>query len=346
MDKLFWFNPENDLALAFGRRYYTPPRAAVELRRAGVNLPSLWADDFDAIFDVESKHIVPNPRFVPEPWGWSFYTRECFWRAGCSLEHMPDDAALEQIRMLSHRRTSIELLSRLGIEGLQLPVEAHSAAEAFRAIESFGSDAVIKLPWSCSGRGVFYSGKMTGKQLASVVEGGISRQGSVMIEPRYERLRDFAMLFYSDSDCVRFRGLSMFHTDQKGNYSGNIIAPQNVIRENLRVDTGDLANRLEKILGIILCGKYRGWVGVDMMTYRNPCGNICIHPCIEINLRMTMGVAALLAAESGRLPWDKALLRVALPGEILPTSAISFASQTPDIKHPLKKPVIIVTPEI
>ena len=34
-----------------------------------------------------------------------------------------------------------------------------------------------------------------------------------------------------------------------------------------------------------------------MMTYRKPNGSIEIAPCIEMNLRMTMGVGAMSAAE-------------------------------------------------
>ncbi len=46
--------------------------------------------------------------------------------------------------------------------------------------------------------------------------------------------------------------------------------------------------QLEKALEKLLIGKYIGPVGVDMMVARQK-----IHPCVEVNLRNTMGRCAL-----------------------------------------------------
>ena len=42
-------------------------------------------------------------------------------------------------------------------------------------------------------------------------------------------------------------------------------------------------------------GRYEGIVGIDMMVVR---GGL-IHPCVEINLRMNMGVVAMKLYEKG-----------------------------------------------
>lgn len=344
MNKLFWFNPENDLALAAGSGNYTPPAAAVALRQGGVRLPELWADRTDCIFDADSaSQNISNPAvLVPEPWGWSVYTRNRLLKAGVPPHVMPDDDELARMRSLSHRRTSVNLLRELGIESSELPVEAFTLADALRAIEDADGDAVVKLPWSCSGRGVFYSRVMKPEQIRSVIKGGISRQGSVMIERRIDRVEDFAMLFRCDGTQVAYRGLSLFTTDCSGNYSGNLIAPRCELAGRLAIDDAQLGERIGLALGKVLCGGYTGWVGVDMMKYRCSDGRIAVHPCVEVNLRMTMGVAALLASESGLLPWDKALLRVSLPGEILGNDVITLSASEPDRSNPLKKPVVTV----
>lgn len=38
---------------------------------------------------------------------------------------------------------------------------------------------------------------------------------------------------------------------------------------------------------------YAGCIGVDMLVYRQKDGSFAIHPCIEINMRYTMGMVAL-----------------------------------------------------
>lgn len=342
MNTLFWFNPENDLALAAGSANYTPPAAAVALRQGGVRLPQLWCDRSDLVLDIDLQERISNPTLIPEPWGWSAYTRNRLLRAGACAQNMPDDDALAHIRRLSHRRTSVELLRGLGVGTAALPVEAFTESEALRAIDSMDGDAVVKLPWSCSGRGVFYTRKMSRGQLQSVVKGGITRQGSVMIERRLDKVADFAMLFYCDGPCVTYRGLSVFATDVSGNYSGNLIASQSILAERIDIDCAALGERISYQLGQILDGRYRGWIGVDMMICRSDNGHTFVHPCVEVNLRMTMGVAALLAAQSGRLPWDVALLRVALPGEMLPHGAITLSATEPDRRKPVRKPIITV----
>lgn len=344
MNKLYWFNPENDLALAAGHGRYTPPRVAVELRRGGALLPSLWSDGSDLILGSDSESIVSNPALVPEPWGWSVYTRDCFLRAGCCADMLPSDDSLLLMRLLSHRRTSLAVLRELGFAQENLPVEATTVKDAFLALDFFGGDAVVKLPWSCSGRGVFYAAAMKRPQLESVIRGGIARQGSVMVERRFERIRDFAMLFCSEPKGVSFRGFSVFATDASGNYSGNLIASQEILLERLGIDPLPLIPAIESALNAVVAGNYSGWLGVDMMVYRDEENHNAIHPCIEVNLRMTMGVAALLAAENGRLPWENAILRVALPGEMISSDVISLSSVPPERNKPLAHPVIVVAP--
>ena len=53
-----------------------------------------------------------------------------------------------------------------------------------------------------------------------------------------------------------------------------------------------LKNSLERSL----CGRYKGIAGVDMLIV-NDGGEVKVHPCIEMNLRMNMGVLAMKAFE-------------------------------------------------
>lgn len=51
---------------------------------------------------------------------------------------------------------------------------------------------------------------------------------------------------------------------------------------------------LQVELAEVIKGSYEGYLGVDMMICRTQNGGYAIHPCVEINLRMNMGVVARL----------------------------------------------------
>lgn len=312
MPTLHLFNPENDLALASNEPNYTPPAAALRLRRAGALLPMWWADEGDAIlvednslaaealclrseFGLHGCIVTKAPDgFTPSPWGWSVYTRRLFYRAGMSESMLPDESYISTVRQLSHRRTTIDVHRLIGTPAHLIPVEARTPDDAINAIERFGR-AVIKLPWSSSGRGILYSADIPRGTLIEYIRGIIHRQGSAMIEPFYDRVRDFAALFYSDctTGAVSFRGMSLFATDRRGFYSGNLIMTQpdmaHVIGTNLSPAIASLSQALDKVIA----PHYHGWLGVDMLSYRSLDGTVQVAPCIEINLRRTMGVAAL-----------------------------------------------------
>lgn len=348
MGTAYWFCPENDGALAADLVRYTPPKAAVALRRGGARLPELWAGPDDVVITENSRGTFPFRRDElrycrPMPWGWSLYSSHVMELSGFDPMQLPDEFTLAGIRNLSHRRTSVKVLRRIGYDPTLIPVEATDEREAIEAIERWGGDAVVKMPWSCSGRGVFLSAGQSEDQLRQRIAGIIRRQGSAMIEPRYDRLSDFATLFYISGGKVRFRGLSAFATDDAGHYIGNIIAPQSEIATRIGIDLSPYIPRLEDALSAVIGTAYEGWTGVDMLSYRKPDGSVEVAPCIEVNLRMTMGVAALLAAEAGKLPWRHALLRVALPGETLPADALTFSLTPPPTDRPLTAPTVTIT---
>lgn len=344
MNTLYWFNPENDLALAADQRNYTPPRAALQLRAAGELLPSLWTDPTDTILRVDSPDRQQASEAIidrVEPWGWSEYTANALARHGVEPMLLPSTARLHLMRRLSHRAIATHILHRLGYDSRLIPIIATDTDTALRAVDGFGGDAVVKLPWSSSGRGVMWTSRMNTRMLRSTLSGMIRHQGSVTIEPSYDRLRDFAMLFHRSDGVTRYRGISLFDTDNAGRYTGNIIAPQSELVCAAPAAIETLRAPLCAALDAVADG-YEGWIGVDMLTYRTPGGSEAIAPCIEVNLRMTMGIAALMASEAGKLPWDRATLRVAMPGEIPGGDSIPMSGVSHSMTQPLTAPCIIV----
>ena len=97
---------------------------------------------------------------------------------------------------------------------------------------------------------------------------------------------------------VSYLGLSLFHTSN-GAYTGNILADEELKTEWIsRYIPVDLLQSVQQMichhLSDILKGAYIGPFGVDMMVVaREDQQGFWLHPCVEINLRRTMGHVAL-----------------------------------------------------
>lgn len=307
MSHLYYFNPGNDAALASGLERFTPPHAARLMARAGELLPLWWAEPGDHI--LASPESFSTAEALKEqfglhgeigatagldgaPWGWSRDARRLLADSGCRV---PTVEYVDTLRTLSHRRTSLSVLQLLGVDEALLPVVATTADDAWKAINRFGR-AVLKQPWSCSGRGVFFSHRLAKSSLSQLIEGCLRRQGSILVEPYYEATAEMAALFHADdSGHVALRGFSCFNSGPSGAYLGNMVAPQTCIREKCGEEAVKTAQRLQGCLEHVLDGHYRGWLGVDML--RSGVSVVC--PCMEVNLRMTMGIVAMFMAEKG-----------------------------------------------
>lgn len=312
------FNPEHDIALAANLANFTAPHAGRQLRADLDFLPALWAQKGDKILVENTEHaakhwrrlvsrLVPNKEtscfshgnelFLPweqtvsakgttrvEPWGWDIALKAQLKRKGTADSLLPSDAALEHIRQLSHRRTSARLLPLLQMEGtVGEAYECTTEAQVEALMQRYGQ-VVTKAPWSSSGRGVRFDCKM------EWVSHIIQRQGSVMVEPFYRKMKDFGMEFSVSDGIIRYEGLSLFHTHH-GAYTGNIIAAECVKRQALsRYISLDLLDSVRDLViaNLDLSG-YEGPFGIDMMIVK---GGL-LHPCVEINLRRTMGHVAL-----------------------------------------------------
>lgn len=303
------FNPENDLALASGLEHFTPPKAAVELARKEALLPLWWAEPGDLI--LAPPQMAPQAESLKKqyglhgtvttdlspcteamPWGWSMHVRRKLINAGMSDTLLPSPSQIETIRALSHRRSTIAIHNSLGTPNHLIPIEAFSIEQVRQAIAAFGR-AMIKLPWSCSGRGVFSNISLKSEELERRLKGAINRQGSVIIEPLYEPVAECSALYYADGNgSVSLRGFSAFRSTPSGAYLENVIAPQPQIMAYCGRDAVAAATTLVPILGKLINGNYKGWLGVDMLRHSKG-----LNPCMELNLRITMGVVALLKSE-------------------------------------------------
>lgn len=334
--RLHIFNPEHDMALAANQPRFTAPHAGRQMRADLGFLPALWADDGDFVLvdDVEAareavRHVrkyahdvlfvsvadlsVLAPAFADgfsvAPWGWDRNIKDQLLRADSSMQRfLPADDVLDSMRLMSSRRFAAERLLPLLYDGHDGIVgESRYCADeasAAAAMRQFGR-SVLKSPWSSSGRGVRYVlSAVADDHLLGWVRNILHRQGGIMVEPLYAKVCDFAVEFVAEADGSIVRsGLSLFDT-RSAAYTGSVCATENDKREMLAgyvdLDLLDsVCRQIADVLSPLMQGVYTGPFGVDMMAVAKPGGNgFWLHPCVELNLRRTMGHVALALTPS------------------------------------------------
>jgi hypothetical protein len=339
--KIHIFNPEHDIALASGLANFTAPHAGRQLRHDLGFLPAIWAQPGDIVvaddpelaqrswhriahrlntltdtrhFDASAVTFVPWKMIAAEgsdntiePWGWNSALCAMLKRQGVGESQLPSPTELQTIRHLSHRRTAATLLPKLRKEGtVGETFECTTQEEVDRLLNKYGH-LVLKAPWSSSGRGIRYLSMHDAQDSTqNWLRNVMSLQGSVMVEPYYNKVKDFGMEFYSDgAGSISYLGLSLFHTEN-GAYTGNVLATESVKKELIGQYVAptlldSIRHEICQMLAEVFNGKYRGPFGVDMMV----CAPTLLHPCVEINLRRTMGHVALAMS-----PKDDDLRRV------------------------------------
>ena len=295
------------MALADGKPGYTPPARIQQMRRELWWLPQWWAKEDDIVWSGEDKLSLADDTQIL-PWGWSPAICHQLRQAGVQESLLPSAEELERIRQLSHRQTAVALLKELRE---QLPLDGHLAGEstlcqsmeeveeAVRKIRSEENkrivNALLKSPWSSSGRGLMQTDNPQWKAWAKRT---IKAQGSVVVERFLHKIADFALEFWLDGKGgVEYRGLSLFYTNEKGAYLGNWVAPEGQklawLAQYIPLpDLQEIRKWWEERLRHF---DYSGPVGIDMMLAEE---GIC--PCIEVNWRWTMGLVSCLVAEQGR----------------------------------------------
>lgn len=341
---LHLFNPSHDEALAAASPYYYPSKIARRLSADWAMLPMLWAEKGDVVYWPDDKKEMSQseeetmrnsgirmvrrremtPRFWEgitriEPWGWDALVCHQLAKMGAPARLLPSAERLEQIRMLSARHTTTAVLPRL-IDGLRaqgVPVTGESyiardEEEVMRLVSKYGR-VVVKSLWSCSGRGVFTIDDCPTPSDEGRMSKLLRTQDALEVEPRYEGVMDIALEFDAQaSGDVIYRGLSLFLTSPGGGYKANVVAKQEVLQSRLfqscpvlEAHFQTLSRECEKVLSEVIGGRYEGPLGVDMMVIKGDEGKLLLHPCIEVNVRRTMGYVACTMGERGIEQWPE-----------------------------------------
>lgn len=322
------FNPENDLALAHAKTYYAAPTFARQLRRDLALLPAwtandgdfvlteqeadaLWIERLNNVYGLNVRTVAPcelktlgHAKF--HPWGWSEPLRRELFTLKVPAQDLPTAEAIEAMRQISHRRTSIAIHKALGGQLCEVPVECESWNDVKTYITQHNGKCYAKAPWSGSGKGVFHITDPHSDEFERWCKGVMIRQGSVICEPAYDRVLDFAVEFRNSNGHAEVSGLSVFESDFHNQYAHGLIASHKYLTSKITSrypDFNAVLNSVRAMVESIVCPIYDSDFGVDMMLF-NTGSHVGINPCVELNLRSTMGMITTALANKLRVDDD------------------------------------------
>ncbi len=318
MPRILVYNPghEEALKLAPGAAY-TPPRivrrmmadlSLLRCHEAGnrdlIFVPTLSGDDF-RLYNSAGEPTAPTEIVYDlDLWAAEPHTavsvKRILSRRGIRIRLPRYPSALPQ---MAHRRMAAECLKLLDAAPELIPLWVKTSEELSAAIRHFMlampglSAVVLKHPYTCSGRGIRILPLPLDEQSVKILCRSKFQEYGFSIEPYWAVQENWAIEWYCKaSGEVSYCALSLFRTSE-GGYTGNLMMPQVELEQRMMQILGgesswrEFLSRMQRTLSRLLCG-YEGYLGVDMFTYRHPSGKLKLHPCVEINVRSTMGLMA------------------------------------------------------
>ncbi len=290
--QIYIFNPEHDLCIANGDENFVPPRSAVGFAKEKMDLTEHLKRR-----NKQRRQIIP--------WGWNPSLRKRLMNEGVDPSDLPSEEELKFIRTHSRREFALDVHSRLSCRGPRVigpdyRIVATNIVEIERFISMYGS-AVLKSPLSGSGKGIRFVRERLSESDEGWCRRTLEKQGSVIVERRFEIIKECAMLFECHHEGIDFIGYSLFES-RNGAYSRNILASnediEDIIAEYIPRDTlRAIRDELTSILADTLVGHYEGFLGVDQIICQSD--SPAFIPVSEINLRMTMGLVARNQYDNG-----------------------------------------------
>lgn len=329
--KLYYFNPGHETAVQSGKIHYTPTASVRKMMNDLAVLP-LWYGENDnyiwidgsidpsiflntipeelrpaliAVTSTNYQTILSKKTIEASPWGLSPQSIQLFKSLQTENNQLIIPSWKEEYAQLTARQTAGEYLRLLQAEHpdfrkVNIPYFCTDINEIRQYIANNPSPYVLKMPYSCSGRGLYWiENRYLDKLATQWINGAIKKQGSISIEPALNKIRDFAMEFESDGNGnIQYLGLSVFNTMKKGGFTGNLLGTQQTLEKQLtkHIPVKELLSvkeQIESLLSKHLATIYKGHFGIDMLIYQGSDRSFNIHPFIELNLRYTMGLVAL-----------------------------------------------------
>ncbi len=277
------------------------------LKQLEIDIPNL----------VLKKDALQKPNFInlPKnkllPWGWSPASHKLLspLKESCSIEfqNSPVFNWNHKLRDIISRKFALDILTQLQttlkcdfiLPSEMKPIICTNQTDFEKAIKQWGK-VMIKAPWSSSGRGLQPITKTpVHTKVWEKVMGIVKEQGFALAEPLLNKAFDLALLFEIKGGKVEYLGNSYFYTNNKGQYEGNYLngLPSTLKYRTVSFVKSAIDEIRQPLINIIenstMAQVYEGVFGVDTLIYTDENNNLNINPCLEINVRHTMGLLSL-----------------------------------------------------
>lgn len=295
-----YFGDAQDVVLIDG----TVPKEFLErLKNIGWNLPWVVNKSEDISTD-----LLPLKKL--SPWGWSpaiirrmhSYTNLLDESSKSAQAAIWNDEYKVMMSRLTGQKLSQLLKNALLPKGyISIPkvaLRVDSMSQLIKLEREMTSPILLKTPWSASGRGLFKIRSREENVLENNwIKSKFKQQGFLMAEPFLNKIQDLSFHFKKEGSRVVFIGTTFFKSASDGRFMGCYIdIPEMKI---------DPAFPLQKVMEDASClmkeslctlneiESYNGYIGVDALLFYDDVGEVRLHPCIEVNLRYTMGLLNL-----------------------------------------------------
>jgi hypothetical protein len=331
---IHYFNPGHETAVLHASKHYQPAANQVKMQRELAFLPAWYArsgdyvwlnddrkeksDEEESIFSPGAQAIFPKDLvdrrkdLLAQPvdlWGISPQSIHLFEKLSEQYDlHWQIPEWKPEYSVLGNRFFAHDILSFLihtcpEMEEEILPVLFSDIGEIEQYLVHSRERQLVKSPYSSSGRGLVWlpPGKLSRSE-RQIISGMLKKQSRVSVENALDKQLDFSLHFENDGGNVRFAGYSVFQTQAKGVYEKSLLSVQDELEKRITafVDAKLLNTVRDSLAGIIrekYIPLYKGNIGVDMMIYKS--GNqYRLHPCVEINMRKSMGYLAIRLQEN------------------------------------------------
>ncbi|MDR2804314.1 MAG: hypothetical protein LBB85_01520 [Dysgonamonadaceae bacterium] len=369
---IHYFNPGHETAILNASKHYQPPVKQVKMQRDLAFLPAWYAQPDDFVWieedltdtflnDIKDLNIRIKTLSINqlENRKNDISTQNIeFW--GISPQNLHRFESIkkkhglqwqiplwkEEYRYLGSRLSAHGALSELlesipALDKTLLPQVVSQMAEIEAYTAARDETLLVKSPFSSSGRGlVWLPPGLLARSERQIIGGMLKKQSQVSIEKVLDKEMDFSMHFTIDSEqAVRFAGYSVFQTTEKGAYKNSCIAAQEVVEKQINsfVDKElllQVKNRLLNILQSVYAPHYTGNIGVDLLVYRTNQA-YRLHPCVEINMRKSMGYLAICLQQQYLHPQTQGVFQIdyeASSGALLKKHAL-LKQQYPAVFH-------------
>ncbi len=331
MHDIFLFNPTGEMAIANGTNSYTPPKRLQIFEDNLATITSFFAEENDYIItkDFEDRKYLnnwhelglPNLNYITlsettnlknihslRPWSWNQVSHTKFKniKNNCSeqFKNSPNFNWTPDYKMFFSRQTTNNIQNIISnsdhsssIISIQQPAICISNYDDFCVWLEKNPKAILKMPWSSSGRGIQMIDMLPNKPCnKDWVKGAIRQQGFITAEPLLDRQQDFSFQFQIKANGqILFKGISYSINDTKAHFIGGNI---NQTPERQTINSFLTQNVIDQTVDILTTALqsinahhfYEGPFGIDAISYKNKDGDIKIHPCVDINWRYNMGI--------------------------------------------------------